>query len=366
MMGKGNENGIYLLAAMDIFKLLEKDMKVFVSFYEIYRGKLFDLLNERQNLRTLEQNNIVNIVGLTEYFCGSVQDLISIMENGNKQRATGSTNANSDSSRSHAILEIVIKKSQQLYGKISFVDLAGSERGADTGETNRQTRMEGSEINKSLLALKECIRSLDQNHKHIPFRGSKLTEVLKESFIGNSKTCMIANISPSSTCCEHSLNTLRYSDRVKEYSKSKNDEIEFKKMRDERRKGDTPLKPTIEEKKDSKKFQFVSPFKNKDDMDQLVKSHEELVNKILNQEEQLLDFHKKKINYFNESNKQEIELLENVEQAGSQIDVYITTLNSILTQQIQKVTQLKKFIEEFQENLIQEDELSQKLQNKYL
>jgi len=102
---------------------------------------------------------------------------------------------------------------------MSFIDLAGSERGADVVDTNKQTRMDGAEINKSLLALKECIRALDQDKKHTPFRGSKLTLVLKDSFTGNCKTLMIGNISPSSSACEHTLNTLRYADRVKELKK---------------------------------------------------------------------------------------------------------------------------------------------------
>jgi len=76
--------------------------------------------------------------------------------------------------------------------------------------------MDGAEINKSLLALKECIRALDMAKKHLPFRGSKLTQVLKDSFVGNSKTTMIANVSGGSSCCENTLNTLRYADRVKE------------------------------------------------------------------------------------------------------------------------------------------------------
>lgn len=74
-------------------------------------------------------------------------------------------------------------------------------------------RMEGAEINKSLLALKECIRALDNDQGHIPFRGSKLTEVLRDSFVGDSRTVMISCISPSTGSCEHTLNTLRYADR---------------------------------------------------------------------------------------------------------------------------------------------------------
>lgn len=73
--------------------------------------------------------------------------------------------------------------------------------------------MEGAEINKSLLALKECIRALDNDQNHIPFRGSKLTEVLRDSFVGDSRTVMISCVSPNSGSCEHTLNTLRYADR---------------------------------------------------------------------------------------------------------------------------------------------------------
>ena len=80
-------------------------------------------------------------------------------------------------------------------------------------------RMEGAEINKSLLALKECIRALDNDQGHIPFRGSKLTEVLRDSFVGDSRTVMISCISPSSGSCKHNLNTLRYADMVKSLSK---------------------------------------------------------------------------------------------------------------------------------------------------
>ena len=142
---------------------------------------------------------------------------MTIIEFGLNSRTVGVTGANADSSRSHGIIQIKIKDSNNKdFGKISFIDLAGSERAADTIDVNKQTKFDGAEINKSLLALKECIRALDQDKKHTPFRGSKLTLVLRDSFIGSCKTLMIANISPALGCSEHTLNTLRYASRVKE------------------------------------------------------------------------------------------------------------------------------------------------------
>eukprot|EP00003_Mantamonas_plastica_P011131 TRINITY_DN2072_c0_g1_i1.p2 TRINITY_DN2072_c0_g1~~TRINITY_DN2072_c0_g1_i1.p2 ORF type:complete len:346 (-),score=137.25 TRINITY_DN2072_c0_g1_i1:443-1480(-) len=193
-------------------------LKLWISFYEIYGGKLYDLLNGRKLLHAREDGKSrVVIQGLKEFQVENVRSVMEVIDHGNNVRSTGSTGANADSSRSHAILQMRLKEGKKSTGgKFSFIDLAGSERAADTFNNNRQTRMEGAEINKSLLALKECIRALDQDHKHLPFRGSKLTQVLKDSFIGNSRTVMIANISPNSGSCEHTLNTLRYADRVKE------------------------------------------------------------------------------------------------------------------------------------------------------
>lgn len=146
------------------------------------------------------------------------------IHDGLKCRTSGQTGANEESSRSHAILTFTIKHGGKLFSKMSFIDLAGSERGADVIDTGKKTKQDGAEINKSLLALKECIRALDRAGKnnHLPFRGSKLTQVLKDSFIGNSKTTMIANVSPALSCCEPTLNTLRYADRVKELKKDPN------------------------------------------------------------------------------------------------------------------------------------------------
>ncbi|XP_068408196.1 kinesin-like protein KIF24 isoform X4 [Eschrichtius robustus] len=167
-----------------------------------------------------DSKHVVQIVGLRELQVDSVELLLEVILKGSKERSTGATGVNADSSRSHAIIQIQIKDSaKRTFGRISFVDLAGSERAADARDSDRQTKMEGAEINQSLLALKECIRALDQEHTHTPFRQSKLTQVLKDSFIGNAKTCMIANISPSHVATEHTLNTLRYADRVKELKK---------------------------------------------------------------------------------------------------------------------------------------------------
>jgi kinesin family protein 2/24 len=211
------------------------------SFAQIYGGKVFDLLSDRRKLCIRESGTgEICVVGLTEYPVADVSAVSALIERGNAARSTGSTGANADSSRSHAILQLTLRRRVpgealggpseeggsgapvgRMHGKFSFIDLAGSERGADTSDNDRQTRLEGAEINKSLLALKECIRALDQDRaggggRHIPFRGSKLTEVLRDSFGGDGRTVMIANISPAASNCEHTLNTLRYADRVKE------------------------------------------------------------------------------------------------------------------------------------------------------
>ncbi|XP_066567838.1 kinesin-like protein KIF24 [Amia ocellicauda] len=227
MMGTARSPGLYALAARDIFKQLGElapgrpALHVCISFFEIYCGQLYDLLDHRKRLFAREDgHHVVQIVGLREERVESVATLLEIISWGSRERSRGASGVNADSSRSHAILQIHVKNnSHRLIGRISFIDLAGSERAADTRDPDRQTKMEGAEINQSLLALKECIRALDQEQSHTPFRQSKLTQVLKDSFVGNSKTCMIANISPSYIATEHTLNTLRYADRVKELKK---------------------------------------------------------------------------------------------------------------------------------------------------
>lgn len=221
-------DGIYALAAGDVFEYIRHPkyarlgLTVSCSFFELYGTRVYDLLMPgKPQLRVLEDGKQkVQVVGLTEESVSNTDDVLKLLELGNSVRTSGQTSANSKSSRSHAVFQIVLRTRalNQLHGKFSLIDLAGNERGADNSSSNRLTRLEGAEINKSLLALKECIRALGRQSPHLPFRGSKLTQVLRDSFIGGKKvrTCMIAMISPSLRSVEHTLNTLRYADRVKE------------------------------------------------------------------------------------------------------------------------------------------------------
>lgn len=226
MMGDPAEGvkGLYLLASDEIFANLANfpDLAVGVSFYEIYCGKAYDLLNGREQcpIRVDAKEN-VNVVGLNEKIIPNKDSLMKLIDYGMTFRSSGQTGMNQDSSRSHAILQINLRERStgKKWSRITFIDLAGSERGADVKDNDKQMRLDGAEINKSLLALKECIRALDQDKKHLPFRGSKLTLILKDSFVGNCKSVMIGNISPSISSSEHTLNTLRYADRVKDLKK---------------------------------------------------------------------------------------------------------------------------------------------------
>jgi len=228
MAGEKEVQGVNHQVAHDLFSLLDHEKRtgnvlVFGSYFEIYGGQVYDLLNERHLLRVMEnRKRKVCVTGLKEMKMTCPQDMLDALEMGNELRATGATSANDRSSRSHAIFQILLrhpgKYRNPLHGKLSLVDLAGSERGADTAHSDRRTRIEGAQINKSLLALKECIRALSNAKRHKPFRASKLTQVLKDSFVGNSKTVMIATVSPASMNAEHTCNTLRYASRVKDIS----------------------------------------------------------------------------------------------------------------------------------------------------
>lgn len=197
----------------------EKGVKFHMSFYEIYGGRVLDLLNNQKRVQILEDgNNFVQIQGILEKEATSPEEMRSIIEYGHAARTTHATVANNTSSRSHAICQIYITQNRKFKGKLILCDLAGSERAQDTQSNSRQRRLEGAKINKSLLALKECIRAMHSKQSHIPFRASKLTLALRDSFMGEglkSKIVMIACVCPGSSSSDHTINTLRYADRLK-------------------------------------------------------------------------------------------------------------------------------------------------------
>eukprot|EP01071_Lankesteria_metandrocarpae_P007931 Lankesteria_metandrocarpae@DN4822_c0_g1_i1.p1 len=223
-LDKQDNAGIWELAGRDIFTWLHTPafdyrFGLCLSFFEIYCNKVYDLLNERKLVRALEtKSGDVVVKDVTTLKAESVEELLECIAIGLDKRSTGSNSKNADSSRGHAILSLEIRNEHDsvLHGRLAFIDLAGSERGADTINSGRQTQTDGAGINRSLLALKECIRALDSQSNHIPFRDTELTKVLRDMFVGaKARTLMIANVSPASGCCEQTLNTVRYADRVK-------------------------------------------------------------------------------------------------------------------------------------------------------
>ncbi|XP_013982747.1 kinesin-like protein KIF2A isoform X3 [Salmo salar] len=363
--------GIYALAARDVFLMLKKpnykklDLNVYATFFEIYSGKVFDLLNRKAKLRVLEDGKQqVQVVGLQERDVKCTEDVLKLIEVGNSCRTSGQTSANAHSSRSHAVFQIILRRRGKMHGKFSLIDLAGNERGADTSSADRQTRLEGAEINKSLLALKECIRALGRNKPHTPFRASKLTQVLRDSFIGeNSRTCMIATISPGMASCENTLNTLRYANRVKELTvdpgvmmegRGGHSVTQLEVLEAQWGVGSSPqrddLKLLCEQNEEE-----VSP--------QLFTFHE-AVSQLVEMEEQVLEDHRA---VFQESIRwleDEKVLLEMTEEVDYDVDSYATQLEQILDQKIDILIELRDKVKGFRSTLQEEEQASKQINPK--
>ncbi|XP_069605285.1 kinesin-like protein KIF2A isoform X4 [Ranitomeya imitator] len=403
--------GIYALAARDVFQMLKKpnykklELQVYATFFEIYSGKVFDLLNRKTKLRVLEDGKQqVQVVGLQEREVKCVEDVLKLIEIGNSCRTSGQTSANAHSSRSHAVFQIILRRKGKLHGKFSLIDLAGNERGADTSSADRQTRLEGAEINKSLLALKECIRALGRNKPHTPFRASKLTQVLRDSFIGeNSRTCMIATISPGMASCENTLNTLRYANRVKEFGISPSD-IPFSQGSGSR----SDLSPSYEyddfsptltrvkeltvdpstagdvrpmlhhaqnQLDDLESLWGVGSSPQRDDLKLLCEQNEEevspqlftfheAVSQMVEMEEQVVEDHRA---VFQESIRwleDEKALLEMAEEVDYDVDSYATQLEAILEQKIDILTELRDKVKSFRAALQEEEQASKQINPK--
>ncbi|EFJ10856.1 hypothetical protein SELMODRAFT_127100 [Selaginella moellendorffii] len=256
----GNAEGIIRRVMETLFRKIEKlkdkaDFQLRVSFIEILKEEIHDLLDTNPS-QAVKQEPFVGVFGVkpcspgkppilirettgggitlssvTEIDVTNLHEMSSCLEQGSAFRATGSTNMNTHSSRSHAIFTITMEQRRRpdplvgspeddyLSAKLHLVDLAGSERAKRTGTDGLRFK-EGVHINKGLLALGNVISALGDDKKrkeggHVPYRDSKLTRLLQDSLGGNSRTVMIACVSPADSNAEETLNTLKYANRAR-------------------------------------------------------------------------------------------------------------------------------------------------------
>ncbi|KAJ8259686.1 hypothetical protein GJAV_G00172270 [Gymnothorax javanicus] len=241
MMGKQEEGqeGIIPLLCEELFEKIsdncneEMSYSVEVSYMEIYCERVRDLLNPKNkgHLRVREHPLLGPYVeDLSKLAVTSYSDIADLMDAGNKARTVAATNMNETSSRSHAVFTIVFTQKKhdsetdlatEKVSKISLVDLAGSERADSTGAKGTRLK-EGANINKSLTTLGKVISALAEVSKKkkktdfIPYRDSVLTWLLRENLGGNSRTAMVAALSPADINYDETLSTLRYADRAKQ------------------------------------------------------------------------------------------------------------------------------------------------------
>ncbi|SYW81244.1 related to kinesin [Ustilago bromivora] len=234
--GTPQDPGLIFLTMKELYDRIQdarddSDVQIRLSYLEIYNETIRDLLSSEPTppgaglaLRE-DANNRISVVGITELVPENPESVLEYIQEGNLRRTMSPTEANAVSSRSHAVLQINVTQKprtasmteQTTSASLNIIDLAGSERASAT--RNNGARMkEGANINKSLLALGNCINALCQSggaRKHVPYRNSKLTRLLKFSLGGNCKTVMVVCISPSSIHYEETHNALKYANQAK-------------------------------------------------------------------------------------------------------------------------------------------------------
>lgn len=231
--GTREDPGLIFQTFKDLFARVdacqdEKTIEMSITYLEIYNETIRDLLVEDGpgkplNLRE-DAKQQISVAGLSVHRPESVEHVLDLILQGNANRTISPTEANAVSSRSHAVLQVNMSQKARTaniqedhtMATLSIIDLAGSERASVT--KNRGDRLlEGANINKSLLALGNCINALCDPHRrnHVPYRDSKLTRLLKFSLGGNCRTCMVVCVSPSSAHYDETHNTLKYGNRAK-------------------------------------------------------------------------------------------------------------------------------------------------------
>jgi len=356
-----------------------------VAYFEIYGGYVQDLLNERKKLKVLEDaKGEIVVTGLEEFEATDADQFLDFISTGNKARTTCCTEANDTSSRSHAICQIMLRdyETGRLRGKLSLVDLAGSERGSDTKSHNSQRRTESAEINTSLLALKECIRALGikkDGTKHVPYRASKLTLLLKDCFTSKqARTTMIATVSPGASSADHTLNTLRYADRIKEQKviidspaptniKSTPvvmDQIKEQKVGVDSSKQNIKVSPDVSRKPSTsikEKRQSAAVIKAAKKKQEQEEEWRQAAQAIFEQEEDLLNTHMSNISISAQLLTEEGRMLQQVQQedvTDDEIGDYVTRLEEIIERKTELVEHLEEKMASFRKTLKHEEELS--------
>ncbi|KAL3794076.1 hypothetical protein ACHAWO_010927 [Cyclotella atomus] len=351
-----------------------------VAIFEIYGGRIQDLLNKRNRLKVLEDaKGEVVISGLEEFEATNPAEFLAMIEKGHTNRTTHATEANDVSSRSHAICQILFRDrtNGRLKSKLSLVDLAGSERGTDTKSHNRQRRTESSEINTSLLALKECIRAIDGKSQHVPYRQSKLTQILKDSFVSrHARTAMIATVSPGSSSADHTVNTLRYADRIKEnsvgdaFGKTSKRRSPMKQVQNKKSPGVSKSSPPKAKLEDEHIEDSLDLILNASDDDEYTEEYfseessqkftelDETVQNLYDEQEKLLNHHMKIIHESAELIMEENKLLADVQGDNYDVDDYALRLSKIVDRRFEMVNGLRERLGLFQEQLKKEEELS--------
>ncbi|KAL7088158.1 hypothetical protein ACP275_13G111000 [Erythranthe tilingii] len=220
--------GVNYRALRDLFHISNDRMDVIeydvaVQMIEIYNEQVRDLLvsdgsNRRLDIRNNSQLNGLNVPDASLIPVKSTQDVLDLMRIGQRNRAVGATALNVRSSRSHSILTVHVRGKElvsgsMLKGCLHLVDLAGSER-VDKSEAVGERLKEAQHINKSLSALGDVIAALAQKNSHVPYRNSKLTQVLQDSLGGHAKTLMFVHINPEVNSLGETISTLKFAERV--------------------------------------------------------------------------------------------------------------------------------------------------------
>ena len=229
MVGNGENPGLMVRTISDLFNMIksnnnDNNYRITINYIEVYNETLKDLLSENENSNVELRSDPLKgnvLIGCEFIEVNNANDAFKLLIKGNRRRRETPTLNNANSSRSHAILQINLEREEKSnnnysFGKFILVDLAGSEKiTANSGKISKAN--ESGSINKSLLALANCINILcSSNSKNfIPWRDSKLTRILQESLSGNCRIVMIATISPSLMCIEETMYTLQYANRAK-------------------------------------------------------------------------------------------------------------------------------------------------------